>query len=223
MVCLIFLSVLEGNQNKKNCLVNHFYNKLKSTAHSITYFAWRKVREISISCRKLLKRQLFLFWFASRLRFIFWPFKRNDIWRPDYPLLQTLRFHLIEEWFAIQTFLSFSVFDDARLSWEVSTDSCRIYHLEAITQRGHCSTKSCDHLRISRGWHGSLGLDGLRSLWSRMDVLFGTLVQLRNMVSYLQLTMVKIRKEIYFCLGIGKSNWDHATFSKRGYLGRFIK
>ena len=46
---LVISNILEGNQNKNNCLVSHFYKKLKFPALFPTSLARRKVQEISIS------------------------------------------------------------------------------------------------------------------------------------------------------------------------------
>ena len=61
------LEWLEENQHKNNCLVSIFYNKLKSPALFSHLFRTEKSAGNFNLLWKLLTRQLFLFWFASRL------------------------------------------------------------------------------------------------------------------------------------------------------------
>ena len=57
---------LEANKNKNNCLVSHFYNKLKFPSLFSRRNRWEKsAGDINFS-QKLLTRQLFLFLFHSK-------------------------------------------------------------------------------------------------------------------------------------------------------------
>ena len=61
----IFQTILEANQNKNNCLVSNFLDKLKSPALFSHLFRTEKSAGNFNLSKKLLTRQLFLFWFAS--------------------------------------------------------------------------------------------------------------------------------------------------------------
>ena len=61
--------ILEANQNWNNCLVSNFLDKLKFPAlFSHLFRTEKRAGKFNLS-KKLLTRQLFLFWFASSIRY----------------------------------------------------------------------------------------------------------------------------------------------------------
>ena len=95
----LFLSSrhLEANQNKNNCLVSNFLDKLKFPALFSVQNRWEKRAGYFNLSKKLLSRQLFLFLFASNTFA-----KRSHIWTMKLyfllrraPFLDMLPFDLI--------------------------------------------------------------------------------------------------------------------------------
>ena len=66
--CKLYVSIiLEPNQNKNNCLVRNFLDKLKSPALFSHLFRTEKSAGNFNLSKKLRTRQLVLFWFASKI------------------------------------------------------------------------------------------------------------------------------------------------------------
>ena len=70
--------LLEANQNKNNCLVSNFLGNLKFPALFSARNRWEKRAGDFNLFKKLLTRQLFLFWFVSNNN-LFWNQLQNNL------------------------------------------------------------------------------------------------------------------------------------------------